>query len=166
MKDVDKFFAQHRERLTQSFLQRVSLNALTGCWDWTGGQAPRGYGSMSLTHTDRVLAHRASAYLYKGLTDESGLLVLHKCDRKCCVNPEHLFLGTAQDNTDDMHRKGRARKARGERTGNAVLTDRMVRDIRRRWAQGERQCDIARALTIAKDCVYQIVHNKRWQHVR
>src|SRR5207302_3908832 len=77
----------------------------SGCWIWVGAESSDGYG---LTHVDgkEVRAHRLAWTLVRGPIPD-GLSVCHRCDVPPCVNPEHLFLGTAQDNTDDMVAKGR-----------------------------------------------------------
>lgn len=78
----------------------------SGCWIWTGA-AGRYYGGVTINkkHFD---AHRASWILHFGDIPE-GMRVLHRCDVTLCVNPSHLFLGTAKDNTHDMLKKGRHR---------------------------------------------------------
>lgn len=83
------------------------------CWTWAGASRGPGYGVLQTgSRMDgtrgMALAHRVSWELHYGPIPE-GLWVLHQCDRPSCVRPEHLFLGTPQDNTDDMWRKGRAR---------------------------------------------------------
>lgn len=73
----------------------------SGCLLWMGPTNNRGYGQAQ-----RTTAHRVAWQLSYGEIPQ-GLLVLHKCDVRCCVNPKHLFLGTAGDNTQDMWNKGR-----------------------------------------------------------
>lgn len=87
----------------------------TGCWLWTGSLTPRGYGNNS--------AHRHSYEAHKGAIP-NGLVIRHKCDQPSCVNPDHLEIGTHQDNVDDKMRRGRYRVIRnlGEAHGHAKLT--------------------------------------------
>jgi hypothetical protein len=76
-----------------------------GCWLWNRALSAKGYGNVRYGNTI-WRAHRLSFTLYKGEIPE-GLLVCHTCDEPSCVNPEHLFLGTAADNTHDCILKGR-----------------------------------------------------------
>lgn len=79
----------------------------TGCWLWTGTLQSKGYGLLSTTRrAGPLLAHRIAWLLLRGPIPPGGQ-VLHSCDVPCCVNPGHLFIGSASDNTADMVRKGR-----------------------------------------------------------
>lgn len=95
----------------------------TGCWLWTGRLNHKGYGTVTFRGKSWQ-AHRA---MYADRVSEipAGLLVLHRCDVRACVNPEHLFTGTNQDNMSDMVAKGR--QARGEYLSARIpITDRHV----------------------------------------
>ena len=74
-----------------------------GCWEWNCNK--KEYGDVYYK-TKHYSSHRFSYTLFKEQIPE-GLFVLHKCDNPCCVNPDHLFLGTQQDNITDMWDKGR-----------------------------------------------------------
>ena len=87
----------------QTIESKISMDA-NGCWLWQGSKDADGYGRAF--HAKR-LAHRVSYEEFIGPIPE-GLSALHRCDVRCCVNPEHLFLGTQQDNMKDMYIKGRA----------------------------------------------------------
>ncbi len=78
-----------------------------GCWNWVGCLTRNGYGQGTYKQK-RYSAHRASYSEFIGPIP-SKLLVLHKCDNRRCINPEHLFIGTAKENTLDMVKKGRNR---------------------------------------------------------
>jgi hypothetical protein len=108
------------------FWRHVRKNA--GCWEWTGGTAV-GYGSFGINRRTMVGAHRFSWELHFGPIPP-GLYVLHHCDNRLCVRPDHLFVGTARDNTMDMVRKGRHGLVRGEFNANAKLTRTQVEEIR------------------------------------
>jgi hypothetical protein len=78
------------------------------CWLWRAGKFSNGYGAFR--HGGTRYAHRASWLLFRGpITD--GMAVLHSCDNRACVNPDHLWIGTYQDNLSDMARKGRAHRS-------------------------------------------------------
>ena len=110
-----------------------SVEKTNGCWFWTGYRNPAGYGR--LTRFGRTLgAHRYSWMISRG--DPGPLDVLHKCDQRNCVRPDHLFLGTQADNVRDMDEKGRRRVLRGERHGRSVISDREVDQLRRLFDGG------------------------------
>jgi len=93
------------ERFEQKFDRDPS-----GCWNWIAAKHERGYGYFytSSEYSPRKMdyAHRVALFLYKGIRDDTKV-VIHKCDNPSCVNPDHLLLGSNEDNTKDMLLKGR-----------------------------------------------------------
>ena len=95
--------------ITQRFEEKIYRCPMSGCWLWDGYVAPQnGYGLIAIGNRRMMRAHRFAWKLYRGPIPE-GLWVLHRCDNPDCVRPDHLFLGTAKDNSQDMLRKGRSR---------------------------------------------------------
>ena len=134
----------------------------SGCLVWVGSTSPQtGYGFFVLS--GRVhSAHRASFLLFKGPIPE-GMQVMHSCDVRACVNPDHLSLGTHRDNMADMVRKGR--QCRGVRVKQSKLTPEKVREIRRRHAAGEPQNSLAREFGVSAASLNDVVHHKTWRHI-
>ena len=92
------------------FFDKIYKNP-NGCWEWTGARLLKGYGVFSvekITGWGTIPAHRFSWILHNGIIPR-GMCVLHKCDNPPCVNPEHLFLGTKNDNNKDMAIKKRGK---------------------------------------------------------
>jgi len=98
-------------------MARVIPEPNSGCWLWEGATLFNGYGVIGRPgkHNGNVLTHRASWEVHVGSIPE-GMYVLHRCDNRRCVLPDHLFLGTQADNLADMVSKGRS--CRGERHWN------------------------------------------------
>lgn len=142
-------------------LERFAEKVLIGdeCWEWAGARSPLGYGRMNVNNQSR-LAHRISWRLFCGPMSD-GDCVLHHCDNPGCVKPSHLFLGSKQDNTTDMYRKGRG--IDGARHPLAVLTGDDVRTIRRRLRDGDRPIDIAKDYPITRHQISNINTNRSWR---
>jgi hypothetical protein len=101
-----------------------------GCWEWTGSLFPTGYGQLPWGGR----AHRYSVELEIGGPLPRGEFVLHSCDNRKCVRPDHLRLGSQSENLQEAHDKGRMVDNRGENSGKAVLTNEQAREIRERYA--------------------------------
>lgn len=88
-----------------NFEENFSPEPNSGCWLWLRACTTAGYGEIFFKGRMEY-AHRVSAHLYKDFDLDSDLHVLHRCDVKCCVNPDHLFIGTNRDNVIDRNNKG------------------------------------------------------------
>jgi hypothetical protein len=89
--------------------------------------------------------------------------VLHKCDNPPCVNPAHLFIGTAADNTGDMVTK--SRHCHGVGHPEHVLSDDRVREIRQLKAAGVTYDELVRRFGVSRGVLHRIVHRTAWRHV-
>jgi len=133
------------------------------CWIWTGKRSGHRYGAFNIGGRC-IKAHRFSYELACGPIPD-GLHVLHRCDIGFCVRPDHLFLGTHNDNMMDRTAKGRTNPPVGERNAWAKLTDVVVQEIRARYAVGERQVDLAAAFNVDQTTISKIVIGHAWKHI-
>lgn len=138
-----------------------------GCWEWGRARTDKGYGSIRILGR-LYRAHRLAWEVTHGPVP-NGLLVCHRCDNPRCVRPDHLFLGTAAENTADMLRKGRGRQPaprRGEQHHNAGLTEGRVREIRRAYARGGiTQKALGEHYGTTEAAVGAIVRGRSWKHM-
>jgi len=139
------------------------------CWVWNGPRSDKGYGTWHFSNNSYVLVstHRFIWTAVNGEIPEE-LLVLHRCDNPPCVNPEHLFLGSYSDNTQDCIRKGRfviGDRPRGEACNKAKLTEVDVRKIRELSSDGFQQRDIAEQLQVSQSAISCVLRGRTWRHV-
>lgn len=153
--------SRHQLTLEQAFWQYATPGDPNECWEWQKVPSSNGYGIVRY-RGQRIPAHRVSWEIHFGPIPD-GLFVLHKCDNRRCVNPYHLFLGTHQDNMDDMNAKGRRLVASGERCGSAKLTQAKVNLIRDLYKEGMTQRGIARQFGVRPDTIWNIVNNRTWK---
>lgn len=138
------------------------------CWLWTGSKGKSGYGVIGQSRSDGggiLKSHRVSWEIANGPIT-NGLWVLHKCDVRLCVNPDHLFLGTPKDNTQDCVRKGRHNPPRGEKCKGSRTHDGHVRAMRLLYDNNLASInDLAEWFGISPNPVWKIVNRKAWKHV-
>jgi len=145
--------------LRRRFEEKFIPEPMSGCWLWTASLRADGYGQIGERDGQMLGAHRVSWRLYCGEIP-SGLQVLHKCDNRACVNPEHLFLGTHDDNMADKVRK--RRQGFGEDNGRAILS---VGDVRKIRASDDSALSLARRYGVGREAIYHIRRQISWRHV-
>ena len=139
----------------------------SGCWLWLGAQVPNGYGTLYYKNENggkNIGAHRASWIAHNGVIPH-GMYICHRCDNRMCVNPEHLFLGTSQDNNDDMVKKGRHRSGgvHGAKSPNSKLNDEKVREIL------DSQISVkllSKKFDVCERVIFRIRAGKGWKHIQ
>ena len=150
------------------FWNKVSVSSPQECWNWNGTKNEKGYGLFSFLGKMKG-AHRVSWILLNGEI-ELGKMVLHSCDNPSCVNPAHLSLGTAKDNTADAIAKNRfpqitatgVNKARGERNGSAKLFLEDVYEIRK---SNLTITGLAKKFRVCRTTIRNIKRRNKWAHV-
>jgi hypothetical protein len=100
-----------------------------------------------------------------GISVPVGRVVCHRCDNPPCVNPDHLFIGTHQDNSDDKARKGRANMPRGSAHYEALVTEADVVAIRRAYREGALAKELAAIYPVGKAAIGHIATGRTWRHV-
>lgn len=150
--------------LQDSFDEKWVSIPETSCWWWVGVANKAGYGRIK-RGGKQLYAHRVSHELHIGPIPE-GMMVLHRCDNPCCVNPDHLFLGTHQDNMDDRAAKGRTShtsRNQGEACHAAKLNEQYVRIVRNSTASA---AVTAGFFGVSETTIRNIRSGKTWGHVQ
>ena len=134
----------------------------TPCWEWTKKVTFWGYGFFKID-SKNCRANRVSWILNRGPIPR-GISVCHKCDNRKCVNPDHLFLGTHQDNSNDARSKNRLARLKGELNGNSRLKDDDVRFIRANYPKITGR-SLAKQFNVDPSMISLIVLRKEWKHI-
>lgn len=157
-----------RAPMPERFWRRVEKSSdVNGCWLWQGQVDKDGYGLLHDSEKPgkrgNIRAHRYSWRLHS--SDPGEKFVCHHCDTPGCVRPDHLFLGTCDDNLKDMAAKGRGWGPRGTRHHATKLTESKVIGIRRSWNNGLSRAAISELFGQKPQNVWKIVKRKTWDHV-
>lgn len=154
-------FKSIKERFFASF-EKGKKNE---CWLWHRTLNDSGYGRLYIGNRVEILSHRYSYMLYNNDHIEPLLVICHKCDVRNCVNPDHLFKGTKDENRLDMISKGRSKKAIGIMLPQTKLTNKDVLTIKKLLYLGVQQKDLAIKYKVSSAAIGNIYNGKSWAHI-
>lgn len=149
------------------FMDPCMPEPTSGCWLWLGDSSFNGYmrrGRFRIGKK-RVMAPRAAYELFRGPIPD-GMYALHKCDVSLCVNPDHLFLGTLSDNSNDMFSKKRHRTPKGNNHHNAKIRACDVPVIRWLRTNGCSLSSIAKTFGVVESNICAITRGRTWSHIK
>lgn len=151
-----------KEDLQARFDAKYEIAIGSECWLWTACTGTTGYGQIGVSAGRPARAHRVAWELHRGPIPE-GLCVLHRCDVRHCVNPDHLFLGTQMDNIADREAKGRGQ--RGATNSRAQLTKDDIPVIRKALAAGEICRVVGARFGVTSSAISSVKHGRTWAWV-
>lgn len=169
--------ARKRKPVGDRLMAKV-VKSESGCWLFTGTKNGAGYGTIGLGTKEqgKGFVHRVSYEIHHGPIP-AGMVVCHKCDVKLCVNPDHLFVGTHNDNSQDAKSKGRIASGerwaaanrdicKGERHGRSKLKECEVLEIIRLHQElGLNRAQLGRQFGISRRMVSNIIAGRNWNHL-
>ncbi len=145
-------------------LERLSQVGSNGCINFVGYCSPDGYGRITVNRKAKM-AHRVAYEIHKGVIPDN-MEVMHSCDNPCCVNPDHLSVGTHDDNIQDMVIKGRQRGTTmhcGVSNPSAKLNPEKAFEIRWYSAMGRKQSDISKNYGVSSALIGRIIRCEIWK---
>jgi len=146
----------------ESFWNNVELCEPNRCWKWRGGFRSSGYGHTSRYRKDES-AHRLAWEFWNNKKIPKGMFACHKCDNPACCNPNHIFIGTPKENSEDMVRKNR--QVSGERHWCSKLTKEQVSKIKEMRNNGETLTAIGKIFGITHGMVGHIASGRNWKNI-
>ena len=154
----------NKDSVYNRFISKVNVGLPDECWEFTGGINSTGRGIFWWGNKS-IHAHRMSYILHCGNIPE-GMYVCHSCDNGKCVNPHHLFLGSAKDNIQDCISKGRKVTLRGEDDPKSKLTNEEVLKMIDMYKSGRYyQRELGDLFGVSRSTVLSILRGDNWKHV-
>lgn len=149
----------------EKFMRFVMPEPNSGCWLWVGAAKASGHGKIRIDKK-YLQAHRVFYVLFNKKEIPEGMVVRHKCDVSCCVNPLHLEIGTQADNLKDMHDRNRNKQPFGERHSSAKLKTSDVVEIKMAFINGTSVADLMKKYNISSGALRGIKNGKKWKSVQ
>jgi HNH endonuclease len=131
------------------------------CWIWCAGKHKQGYGQVGIRGKSQ-LVHRITWEIYKGKIPE-GMKVCHKCDVTSCCNPDHLFLGTQNDNVKDGIGKGRYKNRDISKNRRNKLNFLQVQEIKKLHEEGMTRKELEKMFNVGQTCIAKILCGISWK---
>ena len=155
--------------LKNRFYSRVNIPSENDCMEWCGVSVNNGYGQISVGKR-MINAHRVSYIIHFG-DIKNNLHVLHTCDNRRCVLPEHLYLGTNKDNINDKVKRNRVYRPKpesfsGKNNPNVKLNRESVAEIKTLLRKGEKKITIAKRFNITPENILFIQKGITWGDVK
>lgn len=156
------------EGLRSRFLRNILIGEKNICWNYRGTVKTNGYGEIKFRGKN-VKAHRVSIFVFSGEWPNPEMCVCHKCDNPTCINPDHLFIGTHQDNMTDRNKKGRTFRHIGALNGGAKLTEEQAREIKKTFKvtgpNKSNKKELAKKFGVSTVTVKHIAMGLIWKHL-
>jgi hypothetical protein len=155
---------EYDKRALIRFSRKFEIDPNTGCWNWTACTSDKLTYGKFFYKKKNWYAHR---FIYNFLIEEVSdeLMVCHTCDNPLCVNLDHLFIGTHDDNMRDMAMKGRLPTQIGEANPNNKLTETSVQEMRNLRKAGTNYTSIAKLYDVNIQTAIDAITAKTWRHV-
>lgn len=162
---IKNFIKEHPDcdqKLIRRFFSKVDIRGENECWIWLGFIQVNGYGQVSYKGKPSK-THRISWLVHNGEIPE-GMHVLHRCDNKKCINPKCLWLGTQQENVEDMLNKNRGYVPKGDKHGRSKLVLKEVIEIKEKYNTGKYTYNnLSKEYNVSAVQIFRIVKNEQWK---
>lgn len=158
------FKSCHELPILDRFYLKTKLDSKTGCIEWIGSINAWGYGCFSY----KCKSHLAHRFIYQSINevDISGMLICHHCDNPKCVNINHLFIGTNQDNVNDMMKKGRWIPLKSHEAYFSKLNYEDIDKIRSEIKNGKSNRSLALKFNVSDSTISSIKLNRTWKNIQ
>jgi hypothetical protein len=155
--------------LSPTFPKRfwTKVQKMDGCWLWTSSALQDGYGAIKTGVNNKIIRSNRAAWIITNGPIPNGLWILHNCpngDNRACCNPDHLWIGTQQQNIEDAVKKGT--HPHGESSGVSVLTVDQVREIRQAYICGVYGLKrLGKLYRVDPKTIQKIIRRDNWKSV-